>query len=437
LRLTGWALAALLRLGLAWLRAWPSGRALRADALRVSVEQSTTHLVRILGDLKGAYAKAGQFAAIRHDVLPEHSARALAALRDHVPPLALERIRPVIEEELGQPLDRAFASFDSAPLGAASIAQVHRARLHDGRDVAVKVQYPWIRASLRADLALLRSALRAWAWLRGHGRSTVDPHRFFEEFASGLAEELDFRREAAAAAEISANLAGQPRVLVPEVIASRSSRRVLTVRYHACVSIGDAAGLAALGARPADVLDVVARAYSKQVFVDGLFHADPHPGNLFVLDDPNAAEAPRVLFIDFGLCKRLSPELRRDLREGIYALLKRDADAFVDRMQAMGMIAPGAEPGVREAVGGMIERIGTTGGGQAGVLAASGTQVLALKDEAKQVLQNTPGLQLPNDLLLYAKTLSYLFALGEELAPEVDLMRIATPHLLQFLASRD
>ena len=158
--------------------------------------------------------------------------------------------------------------------------------------------------------------------------------------------------------------------------------------------------------------------------------------SLFVLDEPDAAQRPRVLFVDFGLSRRLDPDLRRAMRQGIYALMQRDAAAFVARMNEMRMIAPGAEPGVRRAVTAMLERIAAQAGG-AGMLGASGAQVLGLKDEAKQLLQETPGLQLPNDLLLYAKTLSYLFALGEDLDPDVDLMKLSIPYLLQFLATRD
>jgi len=407
----------------------------RADRERV-VHRSIRRLVALLGELKGAFAKAGQFAATRHDVLPPGASEALAALRDRVPPLPFALVRDVVEEELGRPIDQAFVSFDREPIGAASIAQVHRAQLPDGAEVVVKVQYPWIRDSLENDLLVLSAAAHLWVWLRGHERWGVDRGRFFDEFASGLREELDFIREGAVAAEIASNLAADPQVVVPRVVAELTRTRVLTMGWHDCVNIADRAGLAALGVEPAVVLEVLTRAYAKQVFVDGHFHADPHSGNLFVLDEPGAAERPRVLFVDFGLSKALDPELRRAIRQGIYAVLQRDTSTFVARMREMGMIAPGAENGVRRAVDEMFGRIAGQAG-EGGVLGASGAQVLALKDAAKHLLQETPGLQLPNELLLYAKTLSYLFALGEELDPETDLMKISTPYLLQFLAGRD
>jgi ubiquinone biosynthesis protein len=378
-----------------------------------------------LGRLKGPFAKIGQFASLRVDLLEPEVREALAGLRSRVPPLPAAWIREVVETELGAPLEERFARFDPEPLGAASVAQAHRATLADGTEVVVKVQYPWLAASLRADLRWLRALLRL-----GGGRALL-ASGVFDEFAAGMAEELDFRREAAVAAEIADNLADDPGVVVPRVVASHSSRRVLTVGWRAAVPIDDLETLRRRGVAPAEVLEIVARAYARMVFGDGVFHADPHPGNLFVLDTPGP---PRVLFVDFGLSKRLDPALRAELRRGILALLQGDLEGFLDGMARLDMIRPGAEPAVREAVGSMFERLRGEGGGPLGL--GSG-RVLALKDEAKRLLVETEGLVLPTELLLYAKTVSYLFGLGAELAPEVDVMRLSVPHLLRFLAERD
>lgn len=428
-RLVACAAAIAIDRGLSWLHGLVGGD---PSATRTAWERrATTRLVGTLGALKGAFAKAGQFAAVRHDVLPGRVTEELAALRDRVPPLPFGWIRAAVEAELGRPLDCLFREFDVEPLGAASVAQVHRARLPSGELVAVKVQYPWLTTSLPADLAIVRGLLRAWSRVTGAGR--VDVERIFGEFAAGLRDELDFRHEARVAGEIAANLAGDAQVAVPEVFASHSTPRVLTMRYLPAVRVDDAEGLARLGVSPAAVLEILARAYAKQVFVDGLFHADPHPGNLFVLDEPEAARHPRLLFVDFGLSRRLDPTLRREMRKGIYALLQRDLDGFIEGMARMDMIAPGSEGVVRDAVATMFERLANRGG----MLAVQGSQMLALKDEAKALLQDTEGLQLPNDLLLYAKTLTYVFALGDQLAPEVDLMKLTLPHLLRYLAERD
>lgn len=405
------------------------GGAARRERRRVA---SARRLARTLGDLKGPFAKAGQFAALRYDVVAPAVREAFVSLQDRVPPRPFDEIAAIVESELGAPLAAHFAELEPTPLGSASVAQVHRARLaSSGETVAVKVQYGWLARSLRADLALSRWLLRALVPARG--AAGLDRERLFAEFAAGLAEELDFEREARVAGEIAANLAHDPQVVVPRVHRDLSTRRVLVMSFVPAIPIGDPAALAARGVPLAEVLATLARAYAKQVFVDGLFHADPHPGNLFVVDEPEAAIRPRVLFIDFGLSKHLDPTLRREMRLGIHALLRRDVEAFLDGMDRMGMIAPGARDGVRAAVAAMFERIA----GEGQVLSLGGGQVLALKDHAKRLLEETPGLQLPNDLLLYAKTLSYLFALGAQLDPRVDLMKLTVPYLLRFLAERD
>jgi len=405
----------------------------RASRRLGRLERSAEETVQVLGDLKGAFVKAGQFAASRPDLVPAPVHAALARLRDRVPPIPFSQVRSVIETELGAPLVEVFSRIYMRPLGAASIAQVHRARLYDGREVAVKVQYPWLRPALRADLFVLRVIIGSLLRLRGADRTAVG--RVFDEFAAGLADELDFEREAAVAEQIARNLSDDSRVLVPRVHASLSTSRVLVLDRMGGVPLTDGASLERAGIPPRAVLEVLTRAYARQIFVDGLFHADPHSGNLFALPDPDDADKPKIVFLDFGLSRRLDPSLRDAIRDAIFAVLKRDPGAFVEQMQALGMIAAGAEPAVREAVEAMFSRMG--GGGGGGVLGQSGSQVLALKDEAKALLQDTPGLQLPIDLLLYAKTLSYLFHLGESLDPEVDMMKLTVPHLLRFLTTRD
>jgi ubiquinone biosynthesis protein len=396
--------------------------------------RSATRLARALGHLKGAFAKAGQLATLRLDLLPPEVRGELASLRDRVPPLPFREIRRAVEDALGRPLEEAFSQFETEPLGAASVAQVHRAVLHDGRRVAVKVRYPWAARSLASDLGMPRRLIGLW--VRWGSGPPVSPERFVEELARGLEAELDLANEARVAREIAANLEGDPQIVVPRPIASHSCSALLTVEYLDSISIGDRSGLRARGIDPAAVLEVLVRAYAKQIFVDGLFHADPHPGNLFVLDEPDAPVRPRLLFVDFGLSQRLDPALRRELRQGIYALLQRDPAAFVERMEAMGMISTGAETGVRAAVEAMFERMAGAGPG-ASPLAAAGSRIPRLKDAAKELLQTTPGIQLPQELLLYARTLAYLFALGEEVAPEVDVLELSLPHLLRFLAARD
>jgi len=431
LRVAAWAA------GAAWREVWGRladrlyGAEERARRRQARRERDGVALADTLGALRGAWVKLGQFAALRYDLLPETLRGPLASLHDRAPATPLPEVRRTVELELGAPLETHFPAFAPGPLGSASVAQVHRARTASGEEVAVKVQHPELAAALPRDLACLGLVLRLSAWLSGRSRDAAA--RLHAEFSRALCEELDFRHEARVAAEIAANLSAEPRIVVPRVLPGLSTRRVLTMTFHRAVSVADRAGLERLGVAPGDVLRVLARAYARQVFVDGLFHADPHPGNLFVLDEPPPATGARVLFVDFGLSRRLDPGLRDEMRRGIHALLQRDVAGFVEGMDRMGMVAPGAHAAVRQAVEDMFRRLAAAGPG--GPLALAGGAVLPLKDEAKRLLQETPGLQLPNDLLLYAKTLAYLFALGDALDPDVDLMRVALPYLLRFLAS--
>ena len=410
-------------LRIAWLRATSPGEGRRGERETAAVRS----LVSAAGELKGAFAKAGQFAALRHDVFSAEARAALESLQDRVPALPASVAIATIESEFGVAIDTLFERFDPEPLGAASIAQVHRATLHDGSEVAVKVQYPWIDAAMPGDLRLLRFVLRRVA------RGADDFERLFAEFADGLRGELDFRAEAAVAREIAANLQDMPSVVVPTIVESLTSKRVLTMSFHAGLRIDNREALVERGIAPERIVEIIAHAYARQIFTDGVFHADPHPGNLFVLENATEPAKPQVLFVDFGLSRRLSPELRTALREAIYAMLQRDRTTFVDRMDAMGMIGEGAREDVERGVGAMLDRIA----GEGGALGLSSGQVLSIKDEAKRLLADTRGLQLPNDLLLYAKTMSYLFSLAGRLAPDIDVMKISVPYLLKFLASKD
>ena len=321
------------------------------EALRdAAQDRAVLRTVALLGQLKGAFVKAGQFAALRHDLISARSASILASLRDRVPALSLQQLEPLILRELGSEKYEQIADIEAIPLGSASIAQAHRARLSDGSEVVIKIQYPWIEEATPRDLSLLRTLARLGAgWLRNRTVS-VDIEQLFDEFSEGLMTELDFREEARSAEAIAGNLASVPGVVVPKIYPALSSKRILTMSYQPCVPIHDAQTLKQLGVRPSDLLTRLAHAYAKQVFVDGLFHADPHPGNLFVLDTPDAEENPKVLFVDFGLCRRLSLELKTAMRKGIYAVLQRDPEALILQMKEMEMIADGSEEGVRVAV---------------------------------------------------------------------------------------
>jgi len=375
-----------------------------------------------LGSLRGVYTKLGQHLATRVDALSDEFRAPLDALHQSAPPVPFPLIRAELERGLGTA--RLFAWVDPEPLGTASIAQVHRARLRSGADVAVKVRHPELSpAGLQRDLAALRRALpllRPWL-------AAADARALVDELGRALARELDFELEGRSAEQIASAFASDSRVLVPRVHWEATSQSVLTLDYVPRVRLDDPAGLAARGVSPEACLAIVVDAYGRQVFGDGLFHADPHVGNLYLVDDPE--RPPRVLFLDFGLAERLTPEVREELRLGLQALLRRDADALLAGLSRLHAVVPGREREARAALESALAA------GAASALGAGVAAIQSLKQLGKQLVRESRAFRVPRDLLLWARTLAYVYNLAERIAPGADPMRLFLPHLLRFVTT--
>ena len=379
-------------------------------------------LADALGSLRGLYTKLGQHLAPRVDALSDEFRAPLDALHQSAPPVPFPVIRGELERGLGSA--RLFAWIDPEPLGTASIAQVHRARLRSGADVAVKVRHPELSpAGLERDLARLRRALpllRPWL-------SPRDGRALLQELGRALVRELDFELEGRTAEQIATAFASDSRVLVPRVHWEVTSTSVLTLDYVPRVRLDDPAALAARGVSPEACLAIVVDAYGRQVFGDGLFHADPHVGNLYLLDDPD--RPPRVLFLDFGLAERLAPEVREELRLGLQALLRRDVDSLLAGLSRLQAVIPGREREARAALESALAA------GASNALGAGVAAIQSLKQLGKQLVRESRAFRIPRDLLLWARTLAYVYNLGERIAPGADPMRLFLPHLLRFITT--
>jgi ubiquinone biosynthesis protein len=379
-------------------------------------------LAEALGSLRGIYTKLGHHLATRVDALSDEFRAPLDALAEAAPPVPFEVIRAQLARSLGS--SERFAWIDPVPLGTASIAQVHRARLRDGTLVAVKIRHAELTPErIKQDVRNLRRV--AWLlrpWL-GHG----DPGELFDELDGALLREIDFELEGRTAEAIARDLANDPRVLVPRVHWNATAQGVLTLDYVPRTRIDDREALARRGIAPEAVLGIVADAYGRQVFGHGLFHADPHAGNLYVVDEPGPA--PRVLFIDFGLAERLSPSLREELRLGFQALLKRDADALLAGLVRLRAVVPGRE---REAHAALCEALDA---GAAGALGANASGIQALKSLGKRLVRESGAFRVPRELLLWARTLAHVYNLSERIAPGTDPMPRFLPHLLKFVTT--
>lgn len=307
----------------------------------------------------GVLIKVGQFLSTRVDVLPIEVTGELAGLQDEVPAEQFEDIRRVAESELGQPLAEKFAAFDPAPVAAASLGQVHRAVVlvsppageeasNVRQNVVVKVQRPNIEQLIATDLAALRTV---GGWLHRYPpiNRRANVPALLDEFTRTLYEEIDYLAEGRNAETFTANFKDFPGLRVPAVHWTHTTRRVLTLEDVGAIKITDYAAIQAAGIDLSEVAHRLLETYLKQVFEDGFFHADPHPGNLFVT--PLAAPAPEgggkvewlLTFVDFGMVGRVPEKSLGGIREALIALGMRDSARLLRAYQMLGVLLPSAD----------------------------------------------------------------------------------------------
>jgi ubiquinone biosynthesis protein len=282
----------------------------------------------LLEELGPTYVKVGQLVSSQSQVLPEEWEEELARLQQDVRPFPYEQVREVIESELGKPPEELFDTFDPVPLGAASLAQVHRASL-DGAQLVVKVQRPGVRRQVIADLRIMRNLTRFF-----EGRATwaheVGLAGIVDEFGRNVVAELDYYGEAYNARRLARNLAGIPGVRIPSVLGSLSSSRVMTMEYVRGVKITDVAAIREHGFEPSALSATLLRAAVKQLLVDGLFHGDPHPGNVLV-----DLETGQIAFIDCGMVGELTLEQRFNLVNLMLVGRQHDVKGLAQAMRSL------------------------------------------------------------------------------------------------------
>jgi predicted unusual protein kinase regulating ubiquinone biosynthesis (AarF/ABC1/UbiB family) len=287
-------------------------------------------------DLQGLFIKVGQLISVMANMLPEAFRKELETLQDSVPPRPYHEIEPRLRQAFGgRAPSEVFARFDPSPIASASIGQVHVAYLPSGEKVAVKVQYPGIEAIVRMDLrviqriiGLLRRFLPDWGW------STI-----YREIHEMVLAELDYEQEAEAIRTISANFADRKDVLIPRVISECSTARVLTTEWMPGTKVADLAALEASGVDRKKAARLCVEAYCKQIFVDGVYHADPHPGNLLLRPPPPGQDGPTVIFLDFGATARVSAGMRHGIVTFLQGAMTRDVGRIVTALKEMGFIS--------------------------------------------------------------------------------------------------
>ncbi|MCX5739118.1 MAG: AarF/UbiB family protein, partial [Proteobacteria bacterium] len=398
-----------LELGLSLLRF----RRQRRELVRYTTEERIRMAFEELGP---TFVKLGQILATRPDLIPMTLIVELRKLQDAVPPFGSAAARNQIESALGRPIAELFAEFDDAPIAAASIAQVHRARLFSGEEVAVKVRRPGLEQVIGTDLEILRGLaslleenapeLRAYA-----------PTEIVEEFARAITLEIDLSNEASNMQRFARNFAGDPKVHVPQLFETHSKPAVLTMEFVRGIKAKDIAGLDAAGIDRRKLAAGGVEFCLRQVFDHGFFHADPHPGNLFVL--PGEVIVP----IDMGMMGVLEPELVDALLELLVGILLRDAEKIARLFARLELIDDRVDRvRLRRDIAALLERYASLPIGQVDVAALIGSLFEVLQRHRVRV---------PPELLLMGKALATVDGMARDLDPTLDPIEAVRPYVLK------
>ncbi len=392
----------------------PGGNAPRGARLRAA-----------LAELGPIYVKLGQLLSTRRDLLPDDIAAELAGLQDQVPPFSGAVARQTIEQALGKPIEEAFAEFDETPLASASIAQVHAAALKDGRAMIVKVVRPGIRKATRRDLAIIH-ALADTLEKYSTGARRLGATAVAGEFEKMLFDELDLMREAACAAQLRRNFEGSEVLHIPAVEWELTSRNVMVMERVEGVSIGDVPALEKAGVDLKWLAERGVELFFTQVFRDRFFHADLHPGNIFVT--PGQDGRARIAMVDFGIMSSLSEFDQRYLAENFLAFLHRDYQQVAKLHIESGWVPPETrvdefEFAIRTVCEPLFDRPLRE--------ISIGALLLRLFQTARRF-----NMVILPQLLLLQKTLVSVEGIGRQLYPELDLWRTARPVMDRWMNSR-
>ena len=395
----------------------------------------------------GVMIKVGQFLSARLDILPAIITNELAGLQDEVLPETLEKLLEVAVSEYGESLEEKFESVDPHPLAAASIGQVHRAQIRQDHgaagsellEVIIKIQRPNIESIIEVDLAALK-VVSGWLMRYPPIRKRADVPALMDEFSRSFMEELDYLNEGKNAEQFAENFKEDPEILVPKVVWSHTTRRVLTLEYIDAIKITDYKAIDAAGIDRSEVAEKLFGTYLKQIFEDRFFHADPHPGNLFILPVTGEQVASvgqnwRLVFIDFGMTGSLSVSLMSNLREILIAVGTQDAKRIIRAYQVLGVLLPSADVDLLErATNRVFERF--WGKTAPELMSMHQEEAVAFAREFGDLLYEMP-FQIPQNLLLLGRCLGILSGLCTGLDAQFNIWTNIGPYAQKLVTAEE
>ena len=426
--------------GYLWLRLWRPvlGPSLYSARLVERHRKTSKRLVAAILDLKGLYIKVGQLISILTNFLPPEFRAELEQLQDSVPARPLDEVTTRIRKELGRSPEELFASFNPVPIASASLAQVHEATLRDGRRVAVKVQHADIEIISKLDLDSIRRILNLIQMVvRIRGMES-----YHDDISQLIREELDFLQEARNIEAIARNFAGNPDVHFPVVVHELSTQRVLTTEFVDGAKVTDFDALAAMGIDRPALADRILRVVCQMIFIDGIYHADPHPGNIIVQPDGT------FTLVDFGAVGRMAPTMKAGVPMFWDGVIKRDASKIVAALRQMGMIARDEEGGEEEAAERAIayfqqrflEQMTVESFSLKDIQVDMKTKVEALADLRRldvSFRQLSRAFQVPKEWVIFERASILTLGLCTEIDPNMNPIRVVGPYLQEFVLGKD
>lgn len=388
--------------------------------------KNAQRMYRSIVRLRGVYIKLGQVISIMGTFLPRAYSEELEGLQDQVPPHPWAAVEKSVLDSLGKRPFELFDTFESTPIAAASLGQVHRATLADGTKMAVKILYPNITTIIRIDLRVIRWIMHVYHWFMPMGGM----HRIVEQVEDLLRRETDLRHEATCMERMEKNFAGDPDVLFPKVDWERTSDRVLTMTFMDGIKISRREEIVAMGLEPFAVAKKLVEAFYKQVFLDRFFHADPHPGNFLVQKGPEGQ--PRIVVLDFGAASDARENLIDGMLDVLSGLVGRDDARVLRGIETMGFYAPGGDRALLErTVKLYFQKLLELNLKDLSTISPEAAQKFidpeVKRDELRQLMR---AVEYPEGWFYVERAVVILFGLSAQLAPTLNTVAVGFPYIM-------